>query len=175
MPAQEYTPENQTSVRHGDLRLPADQQALLTLLDLYARRLPGHMQPLPSVVAERLVPALLAQPGCRLFLADTNGQATGLAVCFDGFSTFQAKPLLNIHDLAVHPQFQRQGIGDQLLAAVIAFAQQADYCAVTLEVAADNPARRLYTRHGFQSLSGPSASHLTLFGKLELCSTRANS
>ena len=91
-----------------------------------------------------------------------------MALCFVGFSTFQAKPLLNIHDLAVHPEFQSRGIGSQLLEAAIAFAREHDHCAVTLEVQASNAARRLYARHGFQVLDANADDRSTLFGKLEL-------
>lgn len=155
-------------IRHGDLHSPVDQQAVLELLNLYASRLPGRMRELPTEVTEYLLLALLNQPGCRIFLAETTERIVGLALCFEGFSTFQARSLLNIHDLTVHPDYQRQGIGDNLLTAVIQFARQAKYCAVTLEVMADNPARQLYARHGFESLLGQCESHMTLFGKLEL-------
>lgn len=148
---------------------------MLELLNLYASRLPGRMRELPTDVTKQLIPALRNHSGSHLFLAETgtptetNKRIVGLAMCFEGFSTFRAAPLLNLHDLTVHPQFQGQGIGDKLLSAVIDFARQANYCAVTLEVMADNPARRLYARHGFESLQGECAGHLTLFGKLELC------
>lgn len=162
------------TIRSGNLNAPLDQQAVLELLNLYASRLPGRMRELPSDVAKQLIPALRSRPGTHLFLAETSTPAptskrvVGLALCFDGFSTFRASPLLNLHDLTVLPQFQHQGIGDKLLSAIIEFARQANYCAVTLEVMADNPARRLYARHGFESLQGECADHLTLFGKLEL-------
>ncbi len=166
---------SEVCIRSGNLHSPLDQQAVLELLNLYASRLPGRRRELSADVAEQLIPALRSRSGSHLFLAETTKRAetskriVGLALCFDGFSTFRASPLLNLHDLTVHPQFQRQGIGDKLLLAVIHFARQANYCAVTLEVMADNPARRLYARHGFESLQGECAGHLTLFGKLELC------
>lgn len=162
-------PYTDVCVRSGNLHAPLDQQAVLELLNLYASRLPGRMRELPTDVTDQLIPALSIRSGSHLFLAETSKRIVGLALCFDGFSTFRASPLLNLHDLTVHPQFQRQGIGDKLLLAVIHFARQANYCAVTLEVMADNPARRLYARHGFESLQGECAGHLTLFGKLELC------
>ncbi len=158
-------------VREGDLHSPADQQCVLELLELYARALPGCQRPLPTAVTENLITALQSQSGCHLFLAEACARVVGLAICFDGFSTFQAKPLLNLHDLTIHNDFQGKGIGDQLLGAVIRFARQASYCAVTLEVKADNPARRLYARHGFAPLSGECDGQLSLFAKLEFPAT----
>ena len=71
-------------------------------------------------------------------------------MCFQGISTFQAKRLINIHDLAVLPSWRRQGIGRALLRAVEAHARERDCCKLTLEVQEDNePARVLYARFGF--------------------------
>jgi len=67
-----------------------------------------------------------------------------------GFSTFQARPLLNIHDLAVVPDWRGQGIGRALLEAVEVEAIQRGCCKITLEVQdANRQARGLYERYGF--------------------------
>ena len=42
----------------------------------------------------------------------------GAAVCFIGFSTFAAKPLINIHDFVVLPAARGKGVGRRLLEAV---------------------------------------------------------
>lgn len=161
-------PLPQPIIRRGDIHSTADQAALLELLDHYASQLTGRQATLPMAVRATLVPALQSQPGLQWFMAELAGQDVGLAVCFDGFSTFRAKRLLNIHDLAVHADHRGRGIGSLLLSAVIEYARQQDYCAVTLEVQANNPARQLYIRHGFQQLAGHCADELMLFGKLEL-------
>jgi ribosomal protein S18 acetylase RimI-like enzyme len=73
-----------------------------------------------------------------------------LAVCFFGFSTFQARPLLNIHDLAVVPEYRGRGVGRALLEAAEARAAERGCCKLTLEVQDANPrARQLYERYGF--------------------------
>ena len=75
----------------------------------------------------------------------------GVAVCFLGFSTFSAMPLLNIHDLAVRGEFQGTGVGGALLDSVAEKARTLGCCRVTLEVDQENPgARRLYERKGFE-------------------------
>jgi ribosomal protein S18 acetylase RimI-like enzyme len=88
-------------------------------------------------------------------LAWSREQAIGVAVCFTGFSTFRAAPLINIHDLAVLPNLRRRGVGARLIAAVEAEARRRGCCKVTLEVRDDNvAAMRLYRRAGF----GPGSS-----------------
>jgi ribosomal protein S18 acetylase RimI-like enzyme len=82
-------------------------------------------------------------------------------VGFVGYSTFQARPLLNIHDLAVLPGRRGRGTGRALLAAAEAQALAEGCCKLTLEVQDDNtPARQLYDRFGFRDVrygdSGPT-------------------
>ncbi len=160
--------DSRLHVRIANLDLLQDQQDLLQLLNLYASNLVGRWAPLPDDIRHALVPALQSHPTTRVFLAELSGAAVGVAVCFVGFSTFKAKPLLNIHDLAVHPDFQNLGVGSALIEAVCKHAQQQQHCAVTLEVQANNPARRLYARHGFQVLSMPTDDSTMLFGKREI-------
>ncbi|MCA9179991.1 MAG: GNAT family N-acetyltransferase, partial [Planctomycetales bacterium] len=145
-----------------------DQAAVIELLNSYASQLVGRMKPLDESVESSVIAGLQAQPMCRLFFAELGERIVGMAVCFLGYSTFKGAPLINIHDLAVHPDFQQRGIGSQLLSAVSDFARQHQHCAVTLEVQANNPARRLYARHGFQVLDVPVDDSAVLFGKLEI-------
>jgi ribosomal protein S18 acetylase RimI-like enzyme len=77
-----------------------------------------------------------------------------VAVCFVGFSTFVARPLINIHDLAVLPEYRGQGIGRLLLQQVEAKGHELGCCKLTLEVREDNHrAQRLYQRFGFGGIS----------------------
>jgi ribosomal protein S18 acetylase RimI-like enzyme len=126
------------------------QAAVVELLDMYSREPMGDGQPLRPWVREQLIPGLRAQPhGCH-FLAFDQQIPVGLAICFFGFSTFQAKPLLNIHDLAVLPAYRGRGVGRALLGAVEQAARQAGCCKLTLEVRGDNQiARQLYQNVGF--------------------------
>ena len=109
----------------------------------------------------RLVPALREHPGVLVLLALAEGSPVGVAVCFLGLSTFRARPLLNIHDLAVLPEWRGQGIGRALLAAAEDRARQRGCCRLTLEVQDTNErALRLYERFGFSDFvvgsSGPT-------------------
>lgn len=144
-------------VREADLADPADGAALLMLLDAYARDAMGDGRPLGRETCNCLVPALRQVADALVLLAfAANDEAAadwrpvGAAVCFGGFSTFRARALLNIHDLAVLPGWRRHGIATRLLAAVEAAARARGCCKVTLEVRGDNAgARRLYDRLGY--------------------------
>jgi GNAT superfamily N-acetyltransferase len=118
----------------------------------------GNGGPLPRESLDRLIPGLKNHPTTLIFLAYKNQQAVGLATCFRGFSTFAARPLINIHDLVVLPNHRGMGIGRRLLAAIEQKARELDCCKVTLEVQENNTkARRAYGHAGFsQGLYSPT-------------------
>jgi ribosomal protein S18 acetylase RimI-like enzyme len=107
---------------------------------------------LPDAVLARNVAALAAWPTAVVLLAldAVSGGALGVATCFRGWSTFAARPLLNVHDLAVLPAHRRRGVARALLAAVEEAARREGAAKVTLEVRLDNaPAQALYRACGF--------------------------
>jgi ribosomal protein S18 acetylase RimI-like enzyme len=120
------------------------------MLNAYAQDPMGLAEPLPSELQSRVVDGLRDHSTSHQYVAYANGRPVGLAVCFQGYSTFSAKPLVNIHDLIVHPQARRRGVASALLAAVEAEARQLQCCKLTLEVRKDNTAAKaLYGRSGF--------------------------
>jgi ribosomal protein S18 acetylase RimI-like enzyme len=140
-------------VRRADLADAADAAAILHLLDAYARDPRGGGEPLTQEVRQRLVAGLAAHPTTQVWLAFEGAVAIGVCVAFVGYSTFNARPLLNIHDLAVLPGHRGRGTGRALLAAAEAFAREAGCCRLTLEVLDDNqPAYGLYRRFGFEEM-----------------------
>lgn len=140
-------------VRRANLADPADAAAVLRLIDAYARDPRGGGEPLAPAVREQLVPGLAAHPTSCVWLAFDGAEAAGVCVAFIGYSTFRARPLLNIHDLAVLPGRRGRGIGHALLAAAERHARAIGCCKLTLEVLDDNlPARRLYARFGFEDV-----------------------
>lgn len=156
----------QFEIRLLDWNLPADCQALRTLTQNYATHPMGSGKALPAEIIEQLVPRLRAIPHARVFIAWNGSTPLGLATCFTGFSTFKARELINVHDLTVHSDHQGRGIGRKLLQYVQNYAQENDFCAVTLEVRNDNtPARKLYRSLGFKELDEPLPSDYTLFAK----------
>jgi ribosomal protein S18 acetylase RimI-like enzyme len=138
------------TIREADLATPQDCAGLVDVLNSYAIDPVGGGQPLSPEVRERLPLALRNHPTTLVLLAFVEGRPVGVAVCFFGFSTFQARPLLNIHDLAVVPECRGQGIGRALLEAAEARAAERGCCKLTLEVQDGNrQARVLYERYGF--------------------------
>jgi len=134
----------------ADLHDPAHGKAILDVLDSYASDPMGGSTPLSADVRERLLPALRQHPTTHVWLALADGAAVGIAVCFMGFSTFRAQPLLNLHDLAVLPSWRGKGVGRKLLAAVEVGARVLGCCKLTLEVLDTNQrARGLYASFGF--------------------------
>jgi ribosomal protein S18 acetylase RimI-like enzyme len=151
-------------IREANLAETADAEALLEVLDSYARDVMGGGAPLSADVRARLIPALREQTNALVLLACRDARVVGLANCFFGFSTFAARPLLNVHDLAVLPAHRGQGIGRALLRAAEEHARRRGCAKLTLEVREDNArARGLYHEHGFRDFELPGGSFRTFF------------
>jgi ribosomal protein S18 acetylase RimI-like enzyme len=135
----------------ADLDNAEHAAAIVALLDHYAQHEMGQSRPLDEEVRQRLIPGLKAHSGTRVVLAFAGERPVGVAICFMGFSTFKARPLLNIHDFVIHESTRGQGVGRRLMDEVVALARALDCCKVTLEVRVDNhPALRLYEKCGFE-------------------------
>jgi ribosomal protein S18 acetylase RimI-like enzyme len=125
-------------------------RAVVTLLDAYARDPAGGGQPLSAYAREHLVAGLAARPQAFSVLAFDGEEPVGLANCIEGFSTFAARPLVNVHDLAVLASHRGRRVGEQLLLDVERIARERGACKLTLEVLTGNTsAQRLYERCGF--------------------------
>jgi GNAT superfamily N-acetyltransferase len=148
----------------ADLADPLDAEDLLTLLDAYARDLMGGGKPLSGDVKSRLVRDLSARSGALVLLARLDGKAAGLAIAFDGYSTFQARPLLNLHDFVVESAFRGRGVALGLLNALESEARDRGCCKITLEVLENNRrARSIYARFGFAGYELDPAAGKALF------------
>jgi GNAT superfamily N-acetyltransferase len=135
----------------ANLSLRADQEAVLAMVDAYSRDAMGDGKPLDQDVRAQLIPGLRRHPTTLIFLAFDGDQPIGAAVCFIGFSTFAAKPIINIHDFVVLPTSRGKGIGRQLLEAVETKAKELGCCKLTLEVMDKNhQAVRMYQAAGFE-------------------------
>jgi ribosomal protein S18 acetylase RimI-like enzyme len=144
-------------IREADFEHPGDAEAVVAILDSYARGPGGQNAPLPAEARANLVRGLSDHPAAFALLALADGAPVGLAVCVWGFSTFAGRPSLNIHDLAVLPGERGQGIGGRLLAEVERCARDRGACKVTLEVHDTNHgAKRLYERSGFGPWEPPT-------------------
>jgi ribosomal protein S18 acetylase RimI-like enzyme len=133
-----------------DPRDPRDADALVRLLDEYARSAEGGGNPLDAQAAARLPGLLASRPNYLGWIAWDGSQPVGLINCFEGVSSFKARPLLNIHDIAVTAGRRGQGIGRSLLAAAEQAAHERGCCKLTLEVLEGNArAIGLYRDAGF--------------------------
>ena len=147
-----------------DLHNPASAMAWLDLLDHYARDPMGGGAGLSDYAKTHLVRELADLPGFHGALAWEGGVAVGLIDCFTGFSTFAAKPLLNIHDIVVRADRRGQGIAQALLQWAGQRGRQLGCCKLTLEVLSNNArAMRAYERAGFVPYELDPAAGQALF------------
>lgn len=143
-------------VRVVDYADPREAQALVALLDAYARDPAGGGEPLAPEVKARLPHALRQRQGAFSVIAwardgaDAEEVPVGLVNCLEGFSTFACRPLVNVHDVAVLSAWRGRRVTQQMLAAVERVARERGACKLTLEVLQGNlPALRAYEREGF--------------------------
>ena len=131
-----------TNQRHADM--------MMQMLRMYAIDPFGGGEPLSEYVEANLIQQLQETPFAFSLLAMDGDDPIGLANCFFGFSTFAAKPLINIHDLVVKSEVRGKGIGKQLLSEVERIAMEHGCCKITLEVLEGNErAQRVYKAVGF--------------------------
>ncbi len=139
-------------------------EAIVSLLDHYAQERMGIGRPLSDDVKKRLVPGLRAHPTAFAFLALLAKEPVGVIICFRGFSTFQARPVVNIHDFCVKRPFRGRRIGRELLQRVEARARRLGCSRITLEVREDNErALHLYESDGFEGQRSRDGRPRTLF------------
>jgi GNAT superfamily N-acetyltransferase len=136
-------------------------------MDLYARDPMQGGERLPDDVMRELVPALRKHPARFVWLAYSNGAPVGFTICFLGFSSFNARPLINIHDISVRAELRGVGVGKMLLAAIESKARDLGCCKITLEVRQDNEvARGLYRKAGFdRSVAGAAGVPMEFWQK----------
>jgi ribosomal protein S18 acetylase RimI-like enzyme len=133
-----------------DLADPQRGAELVAMLDQYMRDPMEGGEPPSDRVKRDLVPGLRAHPACHVFFALEDERPIGFAICFEGFSTFNARPLINIHDIFVESAQRGKGIGKLMLDRIEAMTRAMNGCAITLEVREDNHrARGLYRKFGF--------------------------
>ncbi|MEN9352950.1 MAG: hypothetical protein RL318_275 [Fibrobacterota bacterium] len=141
---------------------PVHVRALVDLLDCYHQDPMGQNSPWDRRKTSALLTGLEKHPTAFVLLAWKGEAALGMAVCFEGFSTFSAMPLVNIHDLVVAPEARRQGVAKALFAAIEIEARKLGASRITLEVREDNgAAQSLYASLGY----GPGDAPMAFWGK----------
>ena len=149
------TPEGSISVEQVDFHDPVQGAQLIELLNCYAVDPTGGAEPLSEYVRENLIEELKKRSFAYAFIAFEikscgTKNPVGLALTFEGFSSFHSQGLLNIHDFVVKREHRGKGIGTLLLQEVERFSIAKGFCKITLEVLEKNfAAQNLYSKLGF--------------------------
>jgi GNAT superfamily N-acetyltransferase len=139
-------------VIRADYHDPEHARAIAYLLDHYSRDAMGGGEPLPAAVLESLPSELAKRPHAYSVLAFDGEAPVGLVNCFEGFSTFACRPLVNVHDVVVLDTHRGRGVSQRMLAEAESIARERGCCKMTLEVLEGNePARKAYRKLGYDS------------------------
>lgn len=134
-----------------DYQDPQQAEHLSMLLNAYATDPMGGGEPLSEYVRGNLAAELAKVPHAFSLLCYVDGKPAGLTNCIEGFSTFKCKPLVNIHDIAVLPEFRGLGLSKRLMEQVEQIARDKGCCKITLEVLEGNEtAKNAYLKFGFE-------------------------
>jgi ribosomal protein S18 acetylase RimI-like enzyme len=120
------------------------------LLNNYAKDPMGGGAPLSDFIKQNLALELSKIPHAFSVMCYVDGKPAGLINCFEAFSMFKCKPLINIHDIVVVKEYRGFGISQSMLTKVEERAKEKGYCKITLEVLEGNEiARNSYIKFGF--------------------------
>jgi ribosomal protein S18 acetylase RimI-like enzyme len=129
---------------------PVHAEAIGFLLNQYAEDAMGGGEALSMDTRQQLAIELAKRPHAFSVLAFIAGEPVGLVNCFEGFSTFACRPLVNVHDVVVIASARGQGISQKMLGKVEEIARQRGCCKITLEVLEGNKvAQGAYEKLGF--------------------------
>jgi len=138
-----------TKVNYNDNK---EARELVYLLNAYASDPMGGGKPLDKYVTENLVTELSKLPHAFSVISYVNNQPAVLINCFEAFSTFSCKPLVNIHDVMVLKEFRGNDLSQKMLEKVEEIALAKGCCKLTLEVLSENKiAKSSYAKYGFSS------------------------
>ncbi len=139
-----------TEIQIADFSKPAHANAIVYLLNEYAKDDMGGGEPLSAYTQANLIVEMAKRPTFHAVLAFVDNKPAGLINCIEGFSTFACKPLLNIHDVVVLAEFRGRGISSLLLKKAEEIANGLGCCKLTLEVLEGNKlAQAAYIANGF--------------------------
>ena len=148
---------------------PQQQADMTLLLDAYATDPMGGGMPLDERVKNNVVKELARLPYAFSVIAYVDGGPAGLVNCFEAFSTFACKPLVNIHDVIVLKQYRGHGLSQKMLSEVEAIANAKGCCKLTLEVLSGNDvAKAAYQKFGFRGYELDPKLGVALFWQKKL-------
>ena len=150
------------SIIEADLKIKEHSDAVILLTKEFSNDHENKTQ--ESFTIKNLIKGLRNHPTTIIFIAYKNNYPIGQAICFKGFSTFNAKPLINIHDLYVNKNHRGKGVGSQLINRIEKKAKLLDCCKITLEVVENNlQALKTYDKNGFKYITNSNGKTRKLF------------
>jgi ribosomal protein S18 acetylase RimI-like enzyme len=137
-------------VIEADYSCDQHQHEIPLLLNLYASDPMGGGKSLSAEVINSLVNELAKLPHAFSVISYVDGKPAGLVNCFEVFSTFLCKPIINIHDVVVITDYRGLGICEKMFDKVEEIARLKGCCKMTLEVLSKNEvAKAAYQKFGF--------------------------
>ena len=134
----------------ADYSNPEQAKDLVMLLNAYALDPMGGEEPLSDYTQTHLISALSKRADAFTVLCYVDNEPAGIINCFEGFSTFKCKPLVNIHDCGVLSKFRGLGLSRKMFEEVERIAIERGCCKLTLEVLQGNDvAKKAYENIGF--------------------------
>ncbi|MDR3178182.1 MAG: GNAT family N-acetyltransferase [Campylobacteraceae bacterium] len=139
------------NIIYCDYENPKHTDALKTLLNAYIADEMGGGEILDKEAQDSLIKRLNAHKTAIVLLAKREDEFAGLVIAFENIATFAAKPMINIHDIIVLKKYRSNGVGRELMNAIVDEAKKRGCFRVTLEVREDNKiARNLYKSMDFR-------------------------
>jgi len=144
------TTETNIEIIEGNLRDEQHAENFLRLTSAYMTDPMGEAMVWDDQQRKDVINNMKDHPCAVVLFAKAQGKFVGLCTCFYAYSTFLAKPLMNIHDIYVEESARGLGVGTQLVQAIGDIAAKKNCGKITLEVRKDNlNARDLYKGQGF--------------------------
>ncbi len=136
------------------LNIKTHASELIKLIGAYMVDEMGAGKPMRQGMDRKILEGLKNNKAYLGFFVKVESSYVALANCNLLFSTFAAKPLVNIHDFIVLPEYRGRGIAQFLLKGIERYAIENGYCRINLEVREDNvKAQKLYKKMGFGDCS----------------------
>jgi GNAT superfamily N-acetyltransferase len=158
-----------TNIQIADFNNPTHAQAIVFLLNEYAKDEMGGGEELSAFTQANLVSEMAKRPSFHVVIAFVDGKPAGLINCIESFSTFACKPILNIHDVVVLADYRGKGISSQLLKKAEDIAKSLGCCKLTLEVLEGNKlAQAAYVANGFAGYQLDPAMGRAMFWQKKL-------
>ena len=157
------------TILKADFSSKKQRDEITLLLNSYAKDPMGGGKPLEKYVIENIANELSRIPHAFSVIAYVNDKAAGLINCFELFSTFSCKPLINIHDVIVLEEYRGRRLSHEMLKKVEDIANEKGCCKLTLEVLSNNNiAKSSYKKFGFSAYELNPAAGQAFFWEKQL-------